>query len=257
MVATFLGGIPAATNPLPGTTTFLNGLTSVSRLNPPPLDTNFGGLKYGESQAGVGYQNPTNVVNVQPQLTQALQNYSNFANSINGRLNLGRVNLNNNFLGPQAYQNQLNNGIDQFGQLGISEGLQNINLQRDTANNALSNSLLRQGGAGNQNLLAVLQNQNLMRSQLAANPLISQAQKDTAQRILDQINLQNANTQLQNQNQLQQQGFNQQSQLAELQARIAAGQPQQNLVDLLSNLQGQARGVTTGQSQVLGRNFKS
>lgn len=207
-----------------------------------------------ENSAGTASQLPTNVIDVQGPLRSALANYTGYANQFaNTPVNFNPVNLNSNFLGSDAYQSQLHNGIDYFGDLGISSGIQNLNLQRDTANNQLASNLMRQ--PGNEGILSVLQNQNLFKSQLAIPQLISQAQKDTAQRISDQINLENSKINSTNQTNLQAAGFNQQGQMAALQARLGLLQPQQNLLDLLSNLQGQARGVTAQQTQTGSKNF--
>lgn len=220
-----------------------------------PLADNLKDLNNVEARRGFGAQMPTNVLDVRGQLSPLLSSYGSYANSLAGtNPYLGRISLGQNFAGADAFQNQLKNGIDYFGRLGISEGLQNIALQREAANAQLAQQLGRI--PGNNTLLGILQNQNLFRSQLAANPLISQAQKDTSGRVESQINLQNQLQQLMNQTRLQQTGFNQQAQLAELQARLGLLQPQQNLLEILSNLQGQARGVTTQESQTLGRNFK-
>lgn len=218
---------------------------------------NWGGadLNKIEARTGLGTQTATNVLDVRSPLQNALNTYASRAGSLaNTPVNLGRTNLGYNFAGPGAFQNMLSGGIDYFGNLGISEGLQNIALQRQATNNQLAQQLGRT--PGNETLLGILQGQNLFKSQLAANPLISQAQKDTASRVEQQINLQNQLQQLMNQTRMQQQGFNQQAQLAELQSRLALQQPQQNLLEILSNLQGQQRGVTTQEGQVLGRNFK-
>jgi len=160
-------------------------------LNPNFSDRIFG-YRVQENQNQSASQQPTNVLNVLPQLSGALGQYQNYANNMLGRApgNFQGVNLNTNFKGAQDYQNGLNNGIDYFGKLGISEGLQNINLQRDSANNQLASTLGRT--AGNDSLINVLQGQNAFRSQLAGQPLISDAQKGTAQRVSDMINLQNS-----------------------------------------------------------------
>jgi hypothetical protein len=173
--------------------------------------------------------------------------------NLNTPVGLQNANLSQNFQGPQDFQSQLHGGIDYFGNLGLSQGLQNIALQRNTANNALANSL--GNNPGNAGLLGVLQNQNLFKSHLAGNPLFGQAQQDTANRVEQQINLQNALTQLKNSTQMQQLGFNNQNALSQLQTKLALGQPQQNLLDILSGLQGQARGVSTTEGQTLGKNF--
>lgn len=215
-------------------------------LNPNFSDRIFG-YKVQENQNQSASQQPTNVLNVLPQLSGALGQYQNYANSMLGRApgNFQGVNLNTNFKGAQDYQNGLHNGIDYFGKLGVSEGLQNINLQRDAANNQLASILGRT--AGNDSLINVLQNQNAFRSQLAGQPLISDAQKGTAQRVSDMINLQNSTINSQNQTQLQNAGFNNQNALNQFQAQLAAGQPYQNLIDILSNLQGQGRGVVSNE----------
>lgn len=220
----------------------------------PPLMSGGQDLNKIESSSGVGTQNATNVLDVRNPLFQTLLSYGQQAGSLAGiNPNLGRISLSQNFAGPDQYNQGLQGGIDFFGRQGISEGLGNIALQRNAANAELSRMLGAQPGQGG--LLSVLQNQNLFKSQLAGNPLISQAQKDTAGRITDQINLQNQLTQLANQTKLQQMGFNQQAQLAEYQTRLGLLQPQQNLLDILSSLQGQQRGVETVQQQQLGKNF--
>lgn len=61
--------------------------------------------------------------------------------------------------------------------------------------------------------------------------------------------------QLYNTAMLQQYGFNQQASLADLQAQLAALQPSQNLLEALTNLQGQQRGVTSLESAIGQKNF--
>lgn len=208
-----------------------------------------------ENKFGSGTQNATNVwTGAQYQLPEILNSFRTLANGIaNTPVNLGSVKLNSNFRNSNDYNSLLKNGIDYFGQLGISEGLNNIGLQRAAADRALMDSLGRTEGNGS--LLSVLKNQNLMRSILGANPLISQAQKETASRISDRLNLDNSTIQAQNQTALSQFQANQQSQLANLQANMAKLQPMQSLIDILSNLQGQARGVTSTENQTGSRNF--
>ena len=205
------------------------------------------GYRVQQNQNQSSSQQPTNVLNVLPQLSQALGGYQNYANGILGQVpqNLQGVNLNTGFKGAQDFQNGLQNGIDYFGKLGISQGLQNINLQRDAANNQIASTLGRT--PGNDSLINVLQGQNAFRSQLAGQPLISDAQQGTAQRLSDMINLQNQVINSQNQTQLQQAGFNNQNAMNQFQAALAAGQPYQNLLDILSNLQGQGRGVVSNE----------
>jgi hypothetical protein len=207
-----------------------------------------------ETSSGTGTQTPTNVLDVRNQLSQILGQYGNLASSFsNTPVNLGRVNLNTNFAGPDAFRQGLNGGIDFFGQQGISQGINNIKLQENAANNQLGQTLGRT--AGNEGLIGVLQNINSQKAALGMNPLISQAQKDTADRIVQNINLQNQLVNLRNQTALQQAGFNQQSQLAELQSRLGLTQPLQNILEILSGLQGQGRGVIATEDQTLGRNF--
>lgn len=239
---------PLSTNPYYSSYPTMPGFSYPVKEGASPLDKI-------ESSSGFGSQQATNVIDVRNPLFQTLMQYQQQAGQLAGQNpRLGRLSLSQNFAGPDAYQNMLKGGIDFFGQQGISEGIQNINLQRDSANAELARSL----GAtpGQEGLLSVLKNMNLNKSLLAANPLISQAQKDTSGRVESMINLQNQLTQLANQTKMQQLGFNQQAQLAELQARLGLLQPQQNLLDILSSLQGQQRGVTTTEQQQLGRNFK-
>lgn len=204
-----------------------------------------GGLDNREARSGVANQTATNVLDVRQPLSNTLGAFQNYASQLAGQA--PRVNLGMNFADGNTFQNNLAGGIDYFGRMGVSEGLQNIGLQREAANRQLADVLGR--GQGNTNLLSVLQNQNLMRSQLAGIPLISEAQRGTAERTGQQIELQNAVQQLRNQTQLEQQGFNQQ-------ARLAALQPMQNLLEALSGLQGQQRGITAFEQQAGAKNYK-
>lgn len=190
-----------------------------------------------ESRAGKGYQTPTNVIDPRQQLTSNLASFQNRAMGLRGA-NLGYA-----FARPQDFQKGLQGGIDYFGRMGMAEGLQNIGLQRDAQNRQLATQLSRT--AGNEGLLSVLQNQNLLRSSLAGNQLYGEAQKGTADRMSQQLELQNQYQQLVNQ-----------ARLAGQQSQIAALQPQQNLLELLSGLQGQFRGIKAGESQIGGRNFE-
>lgn len=61
--------------------------------------------------------------------------------------------------------------------------------------------------------------------------------------------------QLSNTAQLQQAGYNQQSALAQLQAQLATLQPYQNLLEALTALQGQQRGVVATGTQLGQRNY--
>ena len=254
-------------------------------------------------------QTPTNVANVTQPLLDILSQFRSRADI--QAPNLSPIQLGTQFRGsayaPQftgvssLYQPSFQDfenlpalfqgGIDPFGQMGISEGIQNINLQRGTENRRLASTLGRQ--AGNEGLLSVLQGQNLFRSQLAQQPLIAEALRGTAERGLAQRNaaiqqrdlqnqfeqlkrgtslqnldisnqlelakrgvsvqdleLSNTLQQLQNQALLQQGGFNQQTSLAQTQAQLASLQPLQNLLEILSGLQGQQRGLTTQEQQV-------
>lgn len=192
-----------------------------------------------EGRTGFATQNATNVLDVRNPLSAALTSFQNQANRIPGMA----PSLRTNFQGASAYNRGLQNGIDYFGRLGMAEGTQNINLQRDTANRQLAQNLLRT--PGNEGLLSVLQNQNLMRSQLATQPLISEAQRGTADRVSKQVELNNAMNQLYNQ-----------AQLAQYQSKIAGLQPGQNLLEILSGLQGMQRGTTSQEAQVGARNYK-
>lgn len=208
-----------------------------------------------ETSRGAGTQTPFNVLDVRSPLSSMLSQYGGLASGLSGApLDLGRLNLSTNFMGPEAFNQGLKGGIDFFGNMGISQGLGNIALQRSAADSELGRTL--GSVAGNEGLISVLKNLNLQKSQMAANPLISQAQRDTASRVEQQVNLQNQLTNLINQTKMQNLGFNQQSQLAELSSRIGQMQPMQNLLEILSGLQGQARGVSTAEDQILGRNFK-
>jgi hypothetical protein len=203
------------------------------------------GLNNQEARSGTGTQSATNVLDVRQPLGNTLSGFGQYANRMAG--GAPQVRLGNNFADQNTFQNNLRGGIDYFGRLGMAEGLQNIGLQRGAADRQLSDMLSR--GQGNSNLLAVLQNQNLMRSQLAGIPLISEAQRGTAERTGQSIELQNAVQQLRNNTQMQQAGFNQQSSLAAL-------QPLQNLLEALSGLQGQQRGVTATETQVGAKDYK-
>lgn len=249
----FGGGVPSSPQQFPTTPSyqpFGSGSVNVG-------GTTIEGGNLGDVQASVGMasQTPTGVLGDIPgRLAPALGAYGSAASNLLGiRPNLGRINLSTNFQGPEALRDALGGGIDYFGKLGITEGLQNINLQRQAQDRQLASALGRT--PGNSPLLQVLQNQNLMRSQLAANPLVSQAQKGTAERAEQMLNLQNQLVNLANQTRLQQGAYNQQAQLAELQARLGLLQPQQNLLELLTGLQGQARGVTGREVSVGGKNY--
>lgn len=205
-----------------------------------PYDLNTGDeLNKIEGRTGYATQNATNVLDVRNPLSSALSNFQNMAGKIPG----SAPSLRTNFQGAGAFNKGLQGGIDYFGRLGMAEGTQNINLQRDTANRALSQTLGRT--AGNEGLLSVLQNMNLMKSQLATQPLISEAQRGTADRVGKQVELDNTMNQLYNQ-----------AQLAQYQSQIAGLQPTQNLLEILSGLQGMQRGTVSQESQVGARNYK-
>jgi len=157
---------------------------------------------------------------------------------------------------------------------------------QDSAFNAAqfgNESQLQQQGFNNQNLLDLLNfyNQNTLAETAFNQDSRTQAQQLSNQDSLAQANyLQNQeNTttqlsniakleqagftqqanflrdQLYNTAMLQQYGFNQQASLADLQAQLATTQPSQNLLEALTALQGQQRGVTTYDTNVGARNF--
>lgn len=190
-----------------------------------------------ETRSGTGYQTPTGVIDPRSMLSSNLKSFGSKARGINA------ANLGYNFARPGDFANGLQGGIDYFGRMGIAEGMQNIGLQREAQNRQLGTQLSRQ--MGNEGLLGVLQNQNLLRSALAGNQLYGEAQKGTAERMAQQLELKNQYQQLVNQ-----------ARLAQQQSNIARLQPQQNLLELLTGLQGQYRGIEAGESQYGGRNFK-
>lgn len=234
---------------------------------PTPLSAGFSGGSIFPSASGL-YDNveqkftnvsqaPTGVIDPKDYLTSALGNYQNVANQYSAggfQPNLPTISLGTNYQGGQALQDALSGGIDYFGRLGMSEGLQNINAQTSAANQALQNSLGRT--SGNQNLINVLQNQNLMKAQLAANPLVSEAQRGTLERSSAQINMNNQLQQLINSTLLQEGGYNTQNALAGYQAGLSGQQPLQNLLEALTALQGQYRGLDSTEGAIGQRNFK-
>ena len=158
-----------------------------------------------------------------------------------------------NYGTPQQLQQLISPGIDYFGKLGMSEGLQNLALQDQARQNQLASSLGQ--NAGNQSLLNVLRSQGGLQMGLAQQPLYSQAQQGTFERGLKNIDLQNQLQQLQNATAMQQAGFNQQANLSQLQARASSLMPNQNLLEALSNLSNLGAGTQTINNQVGQRNY--
>lgn len=223
------------------------------------FDNNPNPLNNYQAQSTSVEQAPTNVYQgAQYQIPGQLAQATSQANQIaSGRYNPNLSNLgssyNTNFQNSSDLAPYMNGGVDYLGRLGISEGASNILAQQGNANRALQNSLGRQ--AGNRSLINVLQNQNAFRSQLAMNPLYSEAQRGSYERALGNVGLNNQALQASNTAQQAQAGFNNQNQLQAFQARLAALQPQQNLLDYLATLQGQARGLASQQNDLSGKNF--
>lgn len=164
------------------------------------------------------------------------------------RLSLGR-----DIQGASALRNALSGGVDYFGRLGLSEGLQNLRAQENSANRALTAQLGR--NPANASLIAALQNQNRMRTQLAYNPLLSEAQRGTYERAYGDVGLENQRAQLLNSILSQEANFRNQSELARLQSQLAQMQPTQSLIEALTALQGQARGVSSTERVLGGKNY--
>jgi len=131
-----------------------------------------------------------------------------------------------NPLRAQALQDTLERAQASIGLTNEQIGQQNqaAQLQTDFNNNA---SLTQQQTANQNNMQQAAYNQQ---NQYLANQLYNQAL-------------------------LQQGGFNQQASLAKLQALLAGMQPSQNLLEALTNLQGQARGTASSEINVGARNF--
>jgi len=157
------------------------------------------------------------------------------------------------FQGADALRNALSGGIDYYGRLGLSEGIQNLRAQENAANNALQARLGRT--AGSSALIAALQNQNRMRTQMAINPLLSEAQKGSYERGLTNVGLENQRLQLANAVTGQEGNFYNQSVLSQLQGRLAGMQPTQSLLEALIALQGQGRGVASTENALGGKNY--
>lgn len=211
-----------------------------------------------ESRTTLSEQAPTRVFQgADRMIGNQLQPYINQATGLlygNNLPQFQNLSLNQSFLGSGNMDNRLAGGIDYFGRLGMSEGAQNIMAQQNRANQAISEKLGR--NPGNAGLLSVLQNQNRMRSQLALNPLISEAQRGTYERAGQSIALENAAIQMQNQARQAQLGFNNQNLQNRFQNELQAMQPYQNLLELLSALQGQARGLQSGEGSFAGKNYQ-
>lgn len=161
--------------------------------------------------------------------------------------------FNTQFLNADALAPYMNGGVDYLGRLGMSEGASNILAQRNNANRALQASLGK--NVANRSLINVLQNQNAFRSQLAMNPLYSEAQRGSYERALANVGLGNQALQASNAAQQAQAGFNNAANLQGFQARMSALQPQQNLLEALTALQGQARGISSTENVLGGKNY--
>lgn len=211
-----------------------------------------------ESRSTLSEQAPTRVFQgADRMIGNQIQPYINQATGLLYGTNLPQfqnLSLNQSFLGSGNMDNRLSGGIDYFGRLGMSEGAQNIMAQQNRANQAIADQLGR--NPGNAGLLSVLQNQNRMRSQLAMNPLISEAQRGTYDRAGQSIALENAAIQMQNQARQAQLGFNNQNLQNRFQNQLQGMQPYQNLLEFLSALQGQARGLQSGEGSFAGKNYQ-
>lgn len=230
----------------------------------PNIFQGYGSFPYSQVQGTNQIQNATNTLNVLPQLQQYLSqlngNTNNYYNTLTGagnNLTGGNFNANlgTNFQGPQQLNNSLSGGLDYFGKMGLSQGLGNINLQRNTQNQQLASQLGQ--NPGNNSLLGVLQGQNNFNSQLAGIPLMGEAQSGTYQRALGNVDLANQVQNMLNSTQLNQQGFNLNTYLSGLGAYGNAFTQSNNLGGLLSNLAGMQRGTATSQTQAGKQNFPS
>lgn len=163
------------------------------------------------------------------------------------------LSLNRGFQGSNQLQNALSGGVDYFGRLGMSEGLQNLRAQENASNRALTAQLGR--NPANASLIAALQNQNRMRTQLAYNPLMGEAQRGTYERAAGNIGLENQRVQLLNNLLGTEASFRNQSALSGLEARMAQLQPMMNYIEALTALQGQARGVSSTENVLGGKNY--
>lgn len=203
-------------------------------------------------------QTPTNVwYGASRQIPGALGQYQSMANSLYGsQPRFSDVNLQQNFQGAGAAQNALQGGrgIDYLGRLGISEGLSNIQAQNAAQNRNLSSQLGR--NPGNASLINALQSQNSIRSQLAMQPLFSEAQRGSYERALSNIGINNQAQQMSNEANINQTNLNNQNRLGAFQAQLLALQPQQSLIEALANFQGQAKGLSSGQSTFGATNYK-
>lgn len=221
-----------------------------------------GGLNTETSQTGTR-QRATNVLDVLNPLSSTLDNYGTMATNLyNAGLNYqpqqlgvgGTPGLNNNFAGANQLKALMGNGVDYIGQQGIAQGQQNLALQEGARQRQLASGLGQ--NAGNQSLLNVLRSQGGLQMGLAGQGLTTQAQQGTLERGLQNINLQNQNIANRNTNIMNTAGFNNNAALGGLAARSAAMQPSQNLLDTLTNLQGQGRGVNTTETGIGNKNYQ-
>lgn len=203
-------------------------------------------------------QTPTNVwYGANQRVPGALDRYQNMAATLYGsQPRFQDANLMKTFQGAQAAQNALQGGrgIDYLGRLGISEGLSNIQAQNAAQNRNLSSQLGR--NPGNSSLINALQSQNSIRSQLAMQPLFSEAQRGSYERALSNIGVNNQAQQMGNEAAMSQINLNNQNRLGAFQAQLSALQPQQSLIEALANFQGQAKGLSSGQRTFGATNYK-
>lgn len=197
-------------------------------------------------------QDPTNVWSgAQYQIPRQVNVLRNQADNIPLNLpNLQRLALEGRF----AMAPDVSGGIDMFGRQAIAEGAQNIFAQNNRNNQVLSDQLSRT--PGNRNLLSILQGQNTLRSQLAFNPLYAEGQKGTYERATANAAFKNNAIQLLNSARTTAAGFNNQNELQTFQSRLAAIQPQQNLLEALISLQSQGRGLDSTESNRGAKNFE-
>jgi len=219
------------------------------------LDVLSGRAGYGRTSQGLGFGIADVLNSYYSRAGDYLNRFSPYSSTNTSGFNLPTVTTGTNYAGPEQLNSALHGGVDYFGRLGISEGTNNINAQRNATNAQIASSLGRT--PGNESLIGILQNQNNLQSRLATQPLMSEAQQGTYSRALGNIGLQNDLQNQLNQSQLMQQGFNLNSILSGLNAQTQGLQPLQNLLDTLTSLQGQQRGVTSSESQFGSKNFNA
>lgn len=247
-----------APEPLYGKGAGGNTQAQASNVNQIPvnvLDVLSGRAGYGKTSQGLGFGISDVLNSYYSRAGDYLNRFSPYSSTNTSGFNLPTFTAGMNYAGQEQLNSALHGGVDYFGRLGISEGTNNINAQRNATNAQIASSLGRT--AGNESLIGVLQNQNNLHSRLATQPLMSEAQQGTYSRALGNIGLQNDLQNQLNQSQLMQQGFNLNSILSGLNSQTQGLQPLQNLLDTLTSLQGQQRGVTSSESQFGSKSFSS